>query len=144
MMIMPNEDGEWVHQVVGYIHSLAFSLSVIIVTSKPKSREMILKCLWKLDLPIWQKGLLVSENWAELHQNSTFRFFFRKTQLLARKIFFRKITTLGQFYGNFGREWRNKNIQRWFLLYRAIGKFKNVKLGSWADDCPSLWNMTGK
>ena len=62
MMIMPNEESDWVHQVFRYIHSPALFIQRDNSDFKGKKREGVLKMAWtnwKFNLPIWQKGSLV-------------------------------------------------------------------------------------
>ena len=40
-----------------------------------------------------------------------------------KRHFLRKITIRYELYGNFGKDFRNENFQRGFLLYGAIGNF---------------------
>ena len=60
---MSNEESEWVHQVVRYIHSAALFIHHD-NDFEAKKRKRVFKMSWrdwKVSLPIWQKGLLVYE-----------------------------------------------------------------------------------
>ena len=65
MMIMPNEESQWVHQVVLYILPPALFIqrdNSDFEGEKKCEWILYMSCTgWKFNLPIWQKGLLVSQ-----------------------------------------------------------------------------------
>ena len=66
MMIMPNEESEWVNQVVGYIHSPTLFIQRdnrdFEAEKKAWTDLQNVRADWKFHLPIRQKGLLVLWN----------------------------------------------------------------------------------
>ena len=74
MMIVPNEESDWVHRVIRYIHTPAV-FNQRDYSEAEKKRERIFKMSWtdlKFSLPIWQKGLLVLKKFED-KQSSHFR-----------------------------------------------------------------------